>query len=148
MTKKIAIINGPNLNLLGLREQHIYGSQSFTSYLEKLEQDFPQFSLSYYQSNVEGDLVTAIQDLGFQCDALVINAAAYSHTSIAIPDAVTAVPAKCVGVHISNIYQREEERHIDLLAKACDGCIFGFGLDGYRLALNYFNNYYNEQVTA
>lgn len=108
---------------------------------------FPNFSLQYYQSNVEGELVSAIQDLGFTCDGIVINAAAYSHTSIAIPDAVLAVPAICIGVHISNIYRREAERQIDLLAKSCDGCIFGFGLDGYRLALNHLEKHFSDKTT-
>jgi 3-dehydroquinate dehydratase-2 len=140
MSINIAIINGPNLNLLGKREPSIYGSQSFETYLKQLEQLFPQISLTYAQSNVEGELVNLIQELGFEKDGIVLNAAAYSHTSIAIADAVAAVPVDVVGVHISNIYQREEERHLDLLAKSCKACLFGFGLDGYRLALEYFKN--------
>ncbi len=132
---KVAIINGPNLNLLGKRQPEIYGSTTFDEYLEKLKADFEDLDLSYYQSNVEGELVTAIQDYGFSHDYIVINAAAYTHTSIAIADAVAAVPATCIGLHISNIYKREEERHVDLLAKYCKACLFGFGIEGYALAL-------------
>lgn len=135
--KKVVIINGPNLNLLGKREPEIYGSQSFDEFFEELESDFSTLSLTYAQHNVEGELVTLIQKHGFEADYLVLNAAAYTHTSVAIADAVAAVPAEVVGLHISNIYQREEERHIDLLAKYCKACLFGFGLEGYRLALGY-----------
>jgi 3-dehydroquinate dehydratase-2 len=135
--KKIAIINGPNLNLLGKRQPEIYGDEGFDDYLEKLRVDFPDVELSYFQSNVEGELVTAIQDVGFSHDAIILNAAAYTHTSIAIADAVAAVPAVCIGLHISNIYQREEERHVDLLAKYCKACLFGFGLEGYWMALKF-----------
>lgn len=147
MSLSIAIINGPNLNLLGTREPHIYGHQSFETYLEHLQQSYPQISFTYAQSNVEGELVNLIQEHGFSSDALIINAAAYTHTSIAIADAVAAVPAKVVGVHLSNIYQREKERHVDLLAKNCEACLFGFGLDGYRLAVDYFQNL-NRDITV
>ena len=140
MSVNIAIINGPNLNLLGKREPSIYGSQSFDTYFEYLQRLYPQISLTYVQSNVEGELVNLIQELGFKVDGIVLNAAAYSHTSIAIADAVAAVPVDVIGLHISNIYQREEERHVDLLAKSCKACLFGFGLDGYRMALDYFKN--------
>jgi 3-dehydroquinate dehydratase II len=140
MSIRIAIINGPNLNLLGKRETKIYGGQSFETYFEELERSFPDFNLTYFQSNVEGELVDMIQKEGFESAGIILNAAAYSHTSIAIADAVAAVPINVVGVHISNIFQREHERHVDLLAKACVACLFGFGLEGYRLALEYFKN--------
>lgn len=146
MTKRIAFINGPNLNLLGKREKSIYGTQNFESFFETIKQKFPQISFEYFQSNVEGELVSAIQDYGFKFDGIIINAAAYSHTSIAIPDAVAAIPALSVGVHISNIYQREEERHVDLLAKSCKACLFGFGLYGYELAVNYFLKHWNDET--
>lgn len=134
---KVAIINGPNLNLLGKREPEIYGNISFETYFNTLVTKYPQLSLTFHQSNVEGELVNIIQKEGFSSDYLVLNAAAYSHTSIAIPDAVAAVHSPTIGVHISNIYQREKERHIDLLGKYCTACLFGFGLYGYQLALQY-----------
>ncbi|MCB0734587.1 MAG: 3-dehydroquinate dehydratase [Bacteroidetes bacterium] len=136
----VHIINGPNLNLLGKREVDVYGDRSFDSFLIDLQNNFPGLSITYAQSNVEGELVTMIQEAGYQSDFIVLNAAAYSHTSIAIADAVAAVPARTIGVHISNIYQREKERHIDLLAKSCEACLFGFGLEGYRLALEFIRS--------
>jgi len=145
MTIRLAIINGPNLNLLGKREESIYGSQSFESFLQHLEQKFPQFSFTYYQSNVEGELVNALQNLAAESDGIIINAAAYSHTSIAIPDAIAAVDTPAIGVHISNIYQREDVRHIDLLAKSCKACLFGFGLMGYEMAIRYFENLMDDK---
>ncbi len=141
---KVAIINGPNLNLLGKREPEIYGNKSFKLFFNELVEIFPELSLSYHQSNIEGEIVTLIQEQGFSSDYLIVNAAAYTHTSIAIPDAIAAVPAKVIGVHISNIYQREQERHVDLMAKYCFACLFGFGLSGYRLALEYILTEVNE----
>jgi 3-dehydroquinate dehydratase-2 len=136
--KQIAIINGPNLNLLGKREPEIYGNQSFEAFLEQLQSKFSkQVSIVYYQSNVEGELINKIQEWGFNKDAIILNAGAYSHTSIAIADAVKSIPAPVIGIHISNIYQRETERHTDLLLSACKGNISGLGLNGYELAINH-----------
>ncbi len=138
--KNVAIINGPNLNLLGKREPDTYGDQPFDEFLAELVPEFPELNLTYSQNNVEGELVNLIQEQGFKSDYIVLNAAAYTHTSIAIADAVAAVPAIVIGIHISNIYKREEERHIDLLAKHCKACLFGFGIEGYRMALDYITN--------
>lgn len=135
--KKIAIINGPNLNLLGKREPDIYGTTSFDEYLEILVAKYPEVELSYYQSNVEGALVDAIQHFGFNSDAIILNAAGYSHTSVAIADAVSAVPATVVEVHISNIFARESFRHTSLLSAVCKGIVCGFGLKSYDLALKF-----------
>ncbi|MBO6515029.1 MAG: 3-dehydroquinate dehydratase [Bacteroidia bacterium] len=135
--KRVAIINGPNLNLLGKREPEIYGGESFEDYFKSLKQVFSAVEISYDQHNVEGELVNLIQARGFDSDYIILNAAAYTHTSVAIADAVAAVPAEVIGVHISNIYQREVERHVDLLAGYCKACLFGFGLEGYRLALQF-----------
>lgn len=135
---KIIIINGPNLNLLGVREPDIYGSEGFDGFFEKLKEEFSSLSLSYFQSNHEGALVDTIQQAGFEYDGIVLNAAAYTHTSVAIADALGAVPAPVVEVHISNVYARESFRHHSFISKHCAGVIVGFGLDGYRLAINYF----------
>ena len=135
---KIAIINGPNLNLLGKREPGIYGHASFDEYLAQLKKDYPRVSFTYFQSNVEGELVTAIQENGFSCDGILLNAGAYTHTSVALRDAIAAVPAPVIEVHISNIYAREEFRHTSLIAARCQGSICGLGLKGYELALRYF----------
>ena len=132
-----AIVNGPNLNLLGEREPDIYGSRTFSDVLDELKSAFADVEISYFQSNGEGELVNIIQDLRKKCDGIILNAAAYSHTSIAIADAVAAVEIPVVGVHISNIYRREEERHTDLLAKYCTGYLFGLGIKGYELALRF-----------
>lgn len=136
----IAIINGPNLNLIGVREPSVYGNTTFEEYLNELKQtDFPTHidRIEYYQSNIEGELVTAIQQHGMhaECMGIVLNAGAYSHTSIAIADAIAAVKADTISVHISNIYSRETERHTDLLLAKCKGSICGLGLEGYRLAI-------------
>jgi len=133
----VAIIHGPNLNLLGQRQPEIYGSKPFETYLEELKLEFPEFHLSLYQSNVEGELVNLIQQNGFKGDYIILNAAAYTHTSIAIVDAVAAIKTPVIGIHLSNIYQRETERHTDLLAKYCKACLFGFGLNGYGMALQF-----------
>lgn len=131
----IAIINGPNLNLLGKREPEVYGSVSFDDYYLQLKSLFPQVEFRLFQSNVEGELVTMIQQQGFEVDGIVLNAAAYTHTSIAIADAVAAVAAPVVEVHISNVYRREEARHHSLLQAAAVGSIVGFGLQSYELAV-------------
>ena len=132
---KIQIINGPNLNLLGRREPGIYGARSFEDYLEELRQQYPDVQLSYYQSNHEGDLIDCIHSCGFEVDGIVLNAGAYTHTSVALHDALRAVPAPAVEVHISNVHTREEFRHRSLISAACRGVICGFGLDSYRLAV-------------
>lgn len=135
---KIAVINGPNLNLLGKREPEVYGSQDFKAYLDGLKKYFDSLEIDYFQSNIEGELITAIQQFGFSHDGIVLNAGAYTHTSIGIADAVAGVKAPVVEVHISNTYSREEFRHQSFIAPKAKGIIIGFGLDSYRLALNSF----------
>lgn len=137
--KEISIINGPNLNLLGQREVSIYGSTSFEDYLEVLKKKFPEVKISYFQSNVEGEIVTQIQK---DCSkyGIIINAGAYTHTSIAIADAIAAIQTPVVEVHISNILSREEFRHKSFLSPVCKGTIFGFGLKGYELAVQFFQS--------
>lgn len=132
---RIAIINGPNLNLLGTRQPEIYGSQTFDQYLEKLRSEYANIEVSYFQSNVEGELVNAIQKMGVECDGIILNAAAYTHTSVAIGDAVAAVSVPVIEVHISNVQARESFRHHSYIAKHAAGVISGFGLEGYRLAV-------------
>jgi 3-dehydroquinate dehydratase II len=134
----IQIINGPNLNLLGKREPEIYGHQSFEVFFEILKPKFPQLLLHYYQSNVEGEIINKIQEVGFSFDGIVINAGAYTHTSIAIADAIKSITTKCVEVHLSNVYTREEYRHVSFLGKNCIGSISGFGLKSYELAIQSF----------
>lgn len=136
-SKQILVLNGPNLNLLGKREPETYGSKSFEDYFVELQNAFPQLSLSYQQSNLEGELIDAIQSA--QWDGIVINAGGYTHTSVAIRDAIVAVTTPVVEVHISNVTQREVFRHESMLSPVCVGCVFGFGLRSYELALNYFN---------
>jgi 3-dehydroquinate dehydratase-2 len=133
--KKIVIVNGPNLNLLGRREPGIYGQQSFEEYLPKLQAQYPEVEISYYQSNVEGELIDKLQEVGFEADGIVLNAGAYTHTSVALQDCIRALKSPVVEVHISNVHQREEFRHKSLIACACRGVICGFGLDSYRLAV-------------
>lgn len=133
--KKIIIINGPNLNLLGKREPHIYGSQTFEDYFEKLKINFPQIELSYFQSNIEGEIIDKIQQCGFDYDGIILNAAAYTHTSVGIGDAVAAISAPVVEVHISNTLSREVYRHQSYIAPVARGVILGFGLNSYRLAV-------------
>lgn len=135
---KIQIINGPNLNLLGLREPSIYGSQGFESYLEQLKQQFEFISIDYYQSNIEGELINKIHEVGFNYDGIILNAGGYTHTSVALADAIAAVKTPVIEVHISNIYAREEYRHTSLTGKNCKGVLTGFGMDGYRLAITSF----------
>jgi 3-dehydroquinate dehydratase-2 len=132
---KIQIINGPNLNLLGKRGKNLYGIKGFDEYLKLLRELYPSFSIDYFQSNVEGEIINKIHETGFSCDGLVINAGGYSHTSVAIADAIASVTAPAVEVHITNLYAREEFRHASLVGRACKGCIMGFGLDTYRLAV-------------
>lgn len=134
----IQIINGPNLNLLGVREPDIYGSMSFDDFLPRLRACFPDVQIDYFQSNIEGELINKLQAVGFQCDGIVLNAAAYTHTSIALADCIRAISAPVVEVHISNVHQREAFRHQSMIAAACRGVICGFGLDGYRLAIESF----------
>lgn len=134
---KIAIINGPNLNLLGKRETAIYGGMSFDEYLAGLQQQYPQVSIHYYQSNVEGELVNEIQRVGFDYDGIIINPAAYTHTSVAIGDAIAAIKAPVVEVHISNVHAREDFRKLSHVSAKAAGSIFGLGLKGYELALLY-----------
>ncbi len=132
---KIQIINGPNLNLLGIREPGIYGEMSFETYLEKLKIEFPAVEISYFQSNIEGEIIDKLHQTGFSMEGIILNAAAYSHTSVAIGDAVKAIKTPVVEVHISNIFSREDFRHISFIAPHCRGSIAGFGLQSYRLAL-------------
>lgn len=134
---KIQIINGPNLNLLGKRETSIYGTQSFDDFFVTLEQRFPAIKLSYYQSNVEGDIVNKLHDVGFSFDGIVINAGAYTHTSVAIHDAIGGINSPVVEVHISNVYAREEFRHKSLITSKCAGMLTGFGMEGYTMAINF-----------
>jgi 3-dehydroquinate dehydratase II len=132
---KIAIINGPNLNLLGIRETATYGTQSFETYFQELKNIFKTHELYYFQSNVEGEIINTLHDLGFSYDGIILNAGAYTHTSIAIADAVAAIKTPVVEVHISNIFAREDFRHVSFMAAHCVGSISGFGLKGYQLAI-------------
>jgi 3-dehydroquinate dehydratase II len=134
---KILIINGPNLNLLGKREPDVYGSRSFEDFFRALQADFPDIELAYFQSNHEGALIDKIHEAGFSAQGIVLNAGAYTHTSIAIADAIGAVPAPVVEVHISNVHARETFRHHSYLSAKCKGVIVGLGLEGYRLAVQY-----------
>ncbi len=136
----ILIINGPNLNLLGVREKSIYGSESFESYFKELEDIFPKISFVYYQSNIEGEIVNKLHEYGFNSDGIILNAGAYTHTSIAIRDAISGIQSKVIEVHISNTLTREDFRHKSVLGPVCKGCIMGFGLDSYRLAVQSFLN--------
>ena len=133
--KHIEIINGPNLNLTGRREPEIYGSVTMEQYLDELRQSFPEVQIGYYQSNVEGEIINCIHEVGFSADGIIINAGGYSHTSVALHDALAAVPAPAIEVHLSNIFAREEYRHHSLLTSACRGIISGLGLKGYELAI-------------
>lgn len=139
--KKIQIINGPNLNLLGKRQPDIYGNTSFESYIKTLKQEFQNVvDIQFYQSNCEGDIIKKIHDTGFVYDGIILNAAAYTHTSVAIADAIASVHTDVIEVHISNIFKREEFRHKSIIAPYCLGSICGFGLESYRLALIYLIN--------
>jgi 3-dehydroquinate dehydratase-2 len=132
---KIQIINGPNLNLLGRREPSVYGSIGFDEHLETLRARFQQIDLQYFQSNVEGELINKLHEVGFTYDGVILNAGGYTHTSVAIADAIAAIETPVIEVHISNIYARESYRHVSLTGKNCKGVLTGFGLDGYRLAI-------------
>lgn len=132
---KIQIINGPNLNLLGMREPSVYGDQSFSAFFERLKEVFPKIRLDHYQSNVEGEIINKIHETGFDYDGIILNAGGYTHTSVAIRDAIKSVVAPVVEVHISNVHAREEFRHQSLISAVCMGVIAGFGLNSYRLAI-------------
>ena len=133
--KKIQIVNGPNLNLLGKREPGIYGSSSFESCLPALRERYPDVQIDYFQSNIEGELINKMQEVGFCYDGIVLNAGAYTHTSIALLDCIRSLRCRVVEVHISNVHQREEYRHHSMISAGCKGGICGFGLDSYRLAI-------------
>jgi 3-dehydroquinate dehydratase-2 len=132
------IVNGPNLNLLGVRESTIYGKRSFPDFLEALKKQYPAVKITFFQSNIEGELISNLQEFGFSADGIILNAGGYTHTSVALADAIAAVRSPVVEVHISNIFAREEFRHISLIAGKCTGSISGFGLDSYRLAVESF----------
>jgi 3-dehydroquinate dehydratase-2 len=135
---KVIIINGPNLNLLGKRETDIYGKKSFDEFFPELKNKFPQLELSYFQSNVEGELIDKLHEVGFSYDGIIVNMGAYTHTSIALSDAIAAIKTPVVEVHISNIHAREEFRHKSFTAAKAKACLTGFGLYGYEMALQYF----------
>ena len=136
--KTLIIINGPNINLLGKREPEIYGNQTFEDYFRTLEAKFPKFKLEHYQSNIEGELINKLQDVGFSYDGIILNAAAYTHTSIGIGDAVKAIKTPVIEVHISNTFGREAFRHQSYISPNAKGVILGFGLQSYQLALQSF----------
>ena len=133
----ILLINGPNLNMLGVRQPEIYGNQSFDSYLSDLKSDYPHVQINYFQSNCEGEIINCIQQNGFEVAGIIINAGAYTHTSVAIADALLAVKVAVIEVHISNVFQRETFRHHSYISPVAKGLIVGFGLDSYRLAIDY-----------
>lgn len=135
---KIIIINGPNLNLLGKREPEVYGNRTFKEYFKELKSKYGNVELSYFQSNIEGELIDKLQEVGFSYDGIILNAASYTHTSVGIGDAVKAIDTPVVEVHISNIMEREDFRHVSYISAAAKGVIFGFGLQGYDLAINSF----------
>jgi 3-dehydroquinate dehydratase-2 len=135
------LINGPNLKLLGIREQSIYGNKSYENYFQTLQESFPEIDMEYYQSNVEGELINKIHERGFTFDGIIINAGAYTHTSVAIRDAISGVKAPVIEVHISNILTRESFRHESLIGPVCIGSIMGFGLDSYRLGIEAIKEY-------
>ena len=138
---KILLINGPNLNLLGIREKSIYGNSSFETYFMTLKETFPDLYLEYYQSNIEGELINKIHEKGFDYDGIIINAGAYTHTSVAIRDAISGVKSPVIEVHISNILTRESFRHESMIGPVCIGSIMGFGLDSYRLGIEAIKHY-------
>ncbi len=135
---KIAIINGPNLNLLGKREPGIYGNESFESYFEKLKAQYPDVQLTYFQSNIEGEMINHLHEIGFSFDGILLNAGGYTHTSVALRDAISAIKTPVLEIHISNIHAREEFRHKSMIAPACVGSICGLGMKGYALGVAYF----------
>ncbi len=131
----VFIINGPNLNLLGVREKSIYGESTFDDFFQSLKEKYPAINLSYFQSNIEGELIDILQEIGFSIDAIILNAGGYTHTSVAIADTIAAIETPVIEVHISNIYAREEYRHKSIIASNCIGSICGFGLKSYNLAI-------------
>ena len=135
---RIAIINGPNLNLLGKRETDIYGNQNFSDYLQTLQKKFPSVTFNYFQSNIEGEIINALQEVGFSYDGIILNPAGYTHTSVAIGDAIAAIKTPVVEVHISNVHAREDFRKLSHVSGKSVGSIFGLGLKGYELAVQYF----------
>lgn len=135
---KIGIINGPNLNLLGKREPEVYGNKTFEDYLNELKANYPKAEIHYFQSNVEGELINKLHELGFTFDGIIINAGGYTHTSVAIADAIAAIKTPVIEIHISNIFAREDFRHVSYMGAKCVGSISGMGLKGYELALDYF----------
>lgn len=135
---KLLILNGPNLNLLGTREPEIYGNQSMESYFSALQNKYPTINLEYYHSNVEGEIINKLQEVGFDYDGILLNAGGYTHTSVAIRDAISAIKTPVLEIHISNIYARESFRQISLLSEVCKGTISGLGMDGYLLGIEYF----------
>ena len=136
--KNIIIINGPNLNLLGKREPEIYGSKTFDAFFNELQSDFPQFKLDYFQSNIEGELIDQLHKVGFSSDGIILNAAAYTHTSVGLGDAIKAIDTSVIEVHISNTFAREDFRHTSYITPNAKGLILGFGMDSYRLAVESF----------
>jgi len=142
---KIQIVNGPNLNLLGKRETSIYGNQSFEDFFAILKQRFPDVELHYYQSNIEGELVNKLHEVGFSFDGLILNAGAYTHTSVAIHDAIAGIKTPVIEVHISNVYAREEFRHKSLITSKCIGLLTGFGMEGYAMAIDFFRKTKTKQ---
>ena len=143
---KILILNGPNLNLLGIREKSVYGSESFESYFEELKEAFPAMELSYFQSNTEGVLIDKLQEVGFSYKGIVFIGGAYTHTSVALSDAIKAIETPVIEVHISNVYARDAFRHKSMFAAFCKGVITGFGLESYRMALQYFERMKPKQI--
>jgi 3-dehydroquinate dehydratase-2 len=137
---KVMIINGPNLNLLGTREKSIYGEESFEVFFDSLKRENSQIDLQYYQSNVEGEMINKLHEVGFEYEGIILNAGGYTHTSVAISDAIAAINTPVIEVHISNIHAREEFRHYSLISSNCVGMITGFGLEGYRMALSHFTD--------
>ncbi len=137
MAKKVQIINGPNLNLLGKREPDVYGSETFEAFFETLKKRFPDTELHYFQSNVEGEIINKLHEIGFGFDGIILNAGAYTHTSVAIHDAIVAINTRVAELHISNVYAREEFRHKSLITSKCVGMVTGFGMEGYAMALTY-----------
>ena len=142
--KNITIINGPNLNLLGKREPHIYGKQAFVDYFEHLKRSFPSIQLDYFQSNIEGHIIDKLHKVGFSTKAIILNAGAYTHTSLAIADAIASINSPVIEVHISNVFAREAIRHTSLIAANCKGSVSGFGMQSYEMALHYIVNHIKE----
>lgn len=143
---KLQIINGPNINLLGKREPSIYGEESFESYLSRLKKLYPAIELEYFQSNIEGEMINKIHEVGFSYDGIILNAGAYTHTSIALQDAIRAITTPVIEVHISNVHTREEFRHKSMISCACLGVICGFGLDSYRLGIEALLQKQKQQI--